>query len=355
MGTDSVFGHLAMRFSTSPENLATEALCFILNQSDNAKRGFIKFLAMMDTEMPEVINFQTQGRGETGEIPDLVGIDGDGKEVFLGEAKFWAGLTDNQPVSYIKRLVKANGKILLFISPEKRFATLWPEILRKCVKAKLDYQQHAEGKFFLTATLAGKPILALTSWRAIINVLRSTAETESDQKTLSDLMQLQGLCDRMDDDAFLPLHSEEMAAIHGKRVAHFIALANETVEKLAANKTISLSGLRATTRPDGWGRYFTFSNYGCMLMFNFKMWAKNYPTPIWLSITTITSENGKPKWVHKPATEEKLLAYCANTDQQLFRKGKEIFIPIFIPTLEEKHLVVQSIYGQVHEILDYIN
>jgi hypothetical protein len=37
---DSLFGHLVARFSTGPENLATEGLNYVLNQSQVARKAF---------------------------------------------------------------------------------------------------------------------------------------------------------------------------------------------------------------------------------------------------------------------------------------------------------------------------
>jgi len=42
MKTHTLFGQLATRFSTSPENLATEALSYILDTSNTAKRSLRK-------------------------------------------------------------------------------------------------------------------------------------------------------------------------------------------------------------------------------------------------------------------------------------------------------------------------
>ena len=44
MGPNTVFGHLAFQFATHPENLATEALSFVLRTSPAASRAFTEFL-----------------------------------------------------------------------------------------------------------------------------------------------------------------------------------------------------------------------------------------------------------------------------------------------------------------------
>ena len=50
-------------------------------------------------------------------------------EILIIEAKFWASLTENQPISYLKRL-KENS-ILLFVCPTLRKNSLFVELKKK--------------------------------------------------------------------------------------------------------------------------------------------------------------------------------------------------------------------------------
>ncbi len=132
MQNDSLFGHLASRLSSHPENIATEALNYVLNRSTVARRAFAQYAAQSGADMPETLHFRTQEAGGDGAIPDLVGLDGEGRQVLLVEAKFWAGLTDNQPVAYLERLPASSDGLLLFVAPATRFPTLWPEPFQRC-------------------------------------------------------------------------------------------------------------------------------------------------------------------------------------------------------------------------------
>ena len=85
--------------------------------------------------LPNDLMFQSQiSDAETG-IPDLVGVNPDGKQIILLEAKFWAGLTDNQPVAYLKRLPKQIDSALVVIAPAKRIPMLWSELVSRCKTA----------------------------------------------------------------------------------------------------------------------------------------------------------------------------------------------------------------------------
>jgi len=95
---DMLFGHLASRMSPSQENLATEALAFILNRSATMREAFRLLVGQTGIEVPELARFRSQAGDEQGNIPDLIGLDAKGVEHLVEENKFWAGLTENQPV-----------------------------------------------------------------------------------------------------------------------------------------------------------------------------------------------------------------------------------------------------------------
>ena len=68
------------------------------------RASFIGILRGCGIDLAESLHFRTQVTGDDATRPDLVGKDQAGREVLLIEAKFWAGLTENQPVSYLERL-----------------------------------------------------------------------------------------------------------------------------------------------------------------------------------------------------------------------------------------------------------
>jgi hypothetical protein len=115
MSRIGLFGHLATQFATSPENLATESLNYIL-QSPTARRAMVTFLGQAaGVELDERYTFRTQVGGTDAAVPDLVGFDSNGDQSLIIEAKFWAGLTDNQPVGYFNRLPAGNSGALVFL------------------------------------------------------------------------------------------------------------------------------------------------------------------------------------------------------------------------------------------------
>jgi len=293
---NSLFGHLAFGFSNSPENLATEALCFILNRSETANKAFVRFISQTKATLPSNLKFETQihisgnssgvpeERNISGDFrPDFVGKDNSNKHVVIGEVKFGAALTDNQPVTYLKRFTESS--VLVFIAPSRRLSLLWPELIRRCKEAGLEPQQTIiVDDEFKTTIIDKYPILALTSWRRVVNSIQHAVETDGDTETLSDIMQLQGLCNRMDQTAFLPVHSDELTSNVGKRIIQYCDLVDEITEQLVENGVANLQGLRATPKRKGYGRYMRIYGHECMFQVNFDLWSTNRETPLWLSI-----------------------------------------------------------------------
>lgn len=143
--------------------------------------------------------YTTQVVGEDGAIPDLIGTDTTGRPVVIIEAKFWAGLTDNQPVTYIKRLDAGKKSLLLFIAPAARFSTLWPVLIRRAgLEESLSQKLSNE---FYKINITEKQIMAIVSWRFVLDAMIVELQSVGEHDVAADAMQLLGLCSQMDTDA----------------------------------------------------------------------------------------------------------------------------------------------------------
>jgi len=105
MHDESLLGELALRLAKSPEDVATEGLAYILSRSDTA-RGLIQRLAgeWATRTLRPIVSFRSQVVGTDQARPDLEAHDADGVPVVIFEDKFWASLTEGQPVTYLRRL-----------------------------------------------------------------------------------------------------------------------------------------------------------------------------------------------------------------------------------------------------------
>lgn len=348
---DSLFSHLVFRFSTSPENLATEALCFILNQSLSARAGFRNLLAQLNIEVPESILFATQdASSEDHSIPDLVGKGLDGNPILYAEAKFWAGLTENQPVTYLQRMEKTGSKALIFIAPAKRFPTLWPELQRRCAdKGLLGLDSEPAVPEVKLMQLSGGVILVLISWRVLLNAIQITLQSAGEREMESNLLQLQGLCARMDETAFLPVSSEELTGGVGTRILQYHDIVDAVTHILVSAKLVSKKGLHAASSRGAYVQYMHTATSGYALLFSPYLWSKYASTPIWLGIAKLIT----PKyWGYHAEAREKLVSFELATPPQLFKEENTHYfhIPLYIKSGEEKAEVVNSIVQQFTKI-----
>ncbi|MEK9136981.1 MAG: hypothetical protein AAB393_07655, partial [Bacteroidota bacterium] len=171
----TVFSHIIQkRFSQVNEDVATDALAYVLASSNAARHGMTKLLRGIVPDLPP-LHFKTQ-QTEGAIRPDMWGFADTEPRVFV-ENKFWAGLTDNQPVSYLKQLAAySQPTVLLVVAPAAREQTLWRELNRRLIDTGISISERdaAAGVARSVATQLG-PILALTSWTNVLSVLEHEA------------------------------------------------------------------------------------------------------------------------------------------------------------------------------------
>ena len=77
-------------------------------------------------------------------IPDLTIRDAGGVVRVLVENKFWAGLTEMQPVGYLDQLPPDVSAALLFVVPHTRLHSVWGELKERCATRKIDLTDEAK-------------------------------------------------------------------------------------------------------------------------------------------------------------------------------------------------------------------
>lgn len=355
----SLLGHLAFEFTQSPENLATNALSFIFNRSVAVNQAFVRLISQGAPTSPANLRFDCQicvqdeakdTEVSTNAIADLVGVDNTGKRKIICEAKFWAGLTEHQPVTYLKRFPDAS--ILLFIAPSKRFVLLWDELIRRCNESKMELKRSvsiADG--FKTVPIKQRPVLALISWRMILNTLQHSAEADGDRETMSDIKQLQGLCDRMDENAFLPVRSDELTSDTGRRILQYCNLVDEITDSLVTLGIASVKGLKSTAWEGAYGRYMYIRRHACLLHVNCHMWNEYMSTPIWFQIWKVGRDK---EWSFASEAKTKLTKLEMEEPSRLIQIKNELFVPLFIPVGNEKSQAVESLVAQVREVTNVL-
>lgn len=340
---NSLVGHLVMRFAAHPENLATEALGYILRNSRTARLAFIMHLSEFVSGLPADLVFRSQA-SEDNAIPDLIGIDENGALRVIIEIKFWAGLTDNQPSTYVKRLIPEHAGLVVFIAPEARLLTLWPELLRRCgYEPRLQGRPALENERF-SLHLSQQHLLAMTSWRALVGVLDVRLAATGEDGIRADLHQLAGLCDRMDSDAFLPIRSEEFSPLIGRRVVQYCALINDVVAQLTSEGVANTKDLRPSSTAGRWGRYIRLRGNGCLFCFFAHAWANYRETPLWLFVQD-------HNWHTTPDIRAALHVFEREVPPRLIIDPEDqLLIPLFLPTGVDRNVVISHVAAQIGQV-----
>jgi hypothetical protein len=302
MELPTMFGELVLRLSSHPENVATEALHYLLDRNARVWPSIRTYLGRTTLNLPEALSFRTQTRSEELAQPDLIGTDGNGQSVLIVEAKFWAGLTENQPTTYLRGLPPGSPGILLILCPAQRIGTLWEKLVSRTSddsSLKPGITTRLESGFNYCSV--GKDhLMAALSWSQLLGVIRREAEQAHDQGLLSDVTQLQGLCDRMDSQAFLPLLPEHLGADLGMRVQHFADLVDDVVAELVRNHGANTKSLTTGGHQATYGRYFRLSGLAFFFQYSPVLWARYGETPFWLWVKHITKTRWtSPNWIGK--------------------------------------------------------
>ncbi len=342
--SDSLIGHLSGRFATQPENLATEALYWVLDRHGAAAAAFERHARQWNPRLGPAHPFRTQGSvADDAAIPDLVGGDASGGgEPLLVEVKFWAPLTKYQPVQYLKRLPGDGTGLLLFLCPEARRDHLWRELLDRCEDddegGRLKVSERDDAR--CSAMVDGRA-LGVTTWKEVLTAIG--AEVDGDAR--SDVRQLLGLVESQDRDTFLPLDESEFDGNIAHRLLQYRrSLLPEVVKKLKADPRVSTDGLTWFNSHVAHGHSFRLNGCLVALQVNLDWWADMSDTPFWVEITDDRR--------HDPAIA---LALTGLVLPPAAGTGDRVLIPLRLPTGVPAGEVENRLVAQVLEIADRVN
>ena len=287
----TLLAHLTPILTDRVEDTAVEALGYILSKSPSSRSALNRVLRSAVADLNSIERVRTQVTGDTGARPDLVGFDEHDKERVLIEAKFWAGLTENQPNGYLKRLPTDGPSALLFVAPEARRDTLWAELQRR---ATAELNDSSEENGLRSAKVCGSQrFLMLTSWRSLLGQMANQSSEAGESSTQIDIRQLQGLTERMDEEAFLPLQSMELAPSFARRMLGLNRLIDDATQRGIRDKWISTKGLAVAAHTTGYGRWIRLYGETAWFGVNVWSWAQKAETPIWVEFSRKKMPDGE--------------------------------------------------------------
>jgi hypothetical protein len=288
-----LLAHLLPKLPGSTENAAVEALAYILSNSEASKGAFNTLVSEgVSRSVARISRVNAQSTAEDGTRPDLVGLDEEEEKRVILEAKFWAGLTENQPNQYLEQLSGKGPAVLLFVGPDARLESLWEEVRRRSEEASHQLVSHVAHDRIRSGRLEGTDRhIMVVSWINLLNRMLERVRDAEEPRVESDIRQLLGLAEVMDREAFLPIRDEELD--HGpgfaRRMLQLKDLIDPVIRKGRDEHWADTEGLRTVIWRNGYGRYFRFSGLETTPWFGVyeTLWAapdaENTPLWVWLS------------------------------------------------------------------------
>lgn len=276
-----LLAHLYSHIRGSQEDIATLSLQYILSYSKDLNYAFTSLLYLsLNLPVSQKLNYVCQSVGKERERPDISGVNEYGAELVLCEAKFFAGLTENQPLAYLERLRNNKGNGLVFICPSMRKNVLWNQLLVRCSGCHIieiqDYCADVDGVR-----------MSLITWNEIIEVLKKTSSSHNNIGS-SDIDQLEGFCSQMDQEAFIPFTKEDFGSITPRKEERYYQIIDTLIDVINKDKALETSskGVKATANRFGYSRSIRINGYWITINYDRKLWqsTNTVETPFWFTI-----------------------------------------------------------------------
>ena len=323
------------------EEIVTHTLGHILSSSEVSRQALRDFLLTRDVDIGEIKRVDTQNQGKQGGgIPDLVTYDESGTERLLLEAKFWAGLTSNQPVTYLQRLPKDKPSALLFVAPPVRLEELWQE-LRGRVSAEdcfdpINVNVEPEIRW---CNVDEHRKLILTSWRFLLDSIAAQASSAV-ARTVNDIHQLQDMAELR---GFDPPQRGPLTPEFPRSLPLLYGLIDDTVERLIERSLAEIPGgaYRPAVHRAYSVRYMTFcgvknSSFGIY----FRDWRTYHHNPLWFTL-------------HDYGLSPEVVDALFKEPFRAHQNGTHIYIPVHLHG-GRYEAVLESIVGQIERIATLI-
>ena len=313
---ESLLSHIASNFISQYENVANSSVTYLLNKYPAANDALQEIVDIETMPTHYIAELSTDSNGR----PDITGLDNTGAKLVIIEGKFWANLTDNQPVNYLNEL--STDGILLFLVPDKRLKSLELEVTKRL-------NENDER-------------IIIRSWSAFLKLVEIENNKNHDNQLASDLMQLNELCIKMDEEGMPPLSMSDLDPMNGRLAYQFADLIDECNARIRLWDHSDFTRLNTTSSKYGYGFYFKVHDFSCHLYFSsFNWFSKEGHTPIWL---TIKDQNWK---------KDDRFYYAINGHNAYNEKDYTLYAIQLTPGMD-KNDVVDHIVKEVDSVLSLI-
>ena len=322
-----------------PEPAATQALAYILRPRELAA-AFIHRLGLdLGFEFGRV---ESERQIEGGQ-PDLTIFDSECRRRILIENKFRAGLTDAQPVRYLRALPDDLPSALLFILPEQRIPTVWKELKTRSGRAyELGDESSSDS---VTRVQMGNRTMCATSWRHILEILKQISPNDD---VKCDVLQLAGLAKFGLPDEFPPLRGEELLNVSiPSRMINYCGLVDQVISELESRGVVRTKSPRLTHEWNDIGRSFNWMElFDLWLGVALAPWKNSSITPLWIREYSGKNSNLGEHY-------HRLEGFFEDVQKGMDGLGySRKYIPIRLPTGVERDVVIRAAANEVQRIAE---
>ncbi len=333
----SLLSFIARRHTVGREDVATNALYFILSHSNSARLALSDFISD-DGDPLEIAQAKPWGADALGAIPDLECRDEDDNLVALIESKFWAALTHHQPVTYWERLPSDRPVVLLFLAPDYRINSggLWAELVGRLRNAGHELGHAETRENLITASAASdERRLMLTSWDLLLDRLAQKAKDDCDDQASFEIAELQGLA------------TDVTASENPRHDENLKKLIADAVKRVEQSGWANTDGLRVGQGYGYYGRYLRLAGALAWLGIDREVLKQK---PGNLLLLTFESYHDAP--VSVDAVRNRLGSLA---EQCSGWRSKKICVPITLPDGVDTEATVNAIVAKMERIANLID
>lgn len=271
-------GNLLTRIATTVgsrqgENIASAALVYLLERYDQARQAFIADLrAASGAALPVDLRFAGQVHQSGFGITDIAGLDANGAEQVIVEAKVGAGLGLQQVGTYLARL-QPPVALFALLAPRRRLGYLFTDAIAQA-------GAHRTGPWVARTDRA---TLTAVSWEQVANSLRDGLH--SDASAFAELEQVTGLYRHLETSTYVPLSGYDVSADSGRLMSSLVSVCERVLNELRMDKQTDIDfSTHWSATSHAIGRGGTIAGHECWFGIWWRRWADTADTPFWLQL-----------------------------------------------------------------------
>ena len=246
--------------------------------------------------------------------------------------------------------------VVLVVAPAVRLLTLWPELLANLAAysgetegGRVPAADHEPGRYELA--LPSGHILALRSWRDILDELDGRLRPAGLGEWLADLAQLRGLTERMDQAGFLPLLAEDLDTRTARQVSSLFPLVKRLAGEFGSGGRLEKLGSKHSYDPLYFGWWLRSRSCGIEIWVGLYLsaWAVHGCSPLWADVYP-KAESGWTMPVLERALSSVQLPAGAGRWEDEAERGGAFLIPLMLSRSAEEDDVIADLKAQLSAI-----